>query len=245
MEQSPIDIVVTSYERSNFTQQCLEAIKKYTITPHRVIVVDNGSSLHTRQILYGLKEAGGIDSLVLLDKNYGLEPAKNFGLSIVTSDYYVDTDNDILCSLPSEGRDWLSRLLELKDKYPEYAAIACTPQVFIGADKNEMFKDSPEILERKFVGGSLRLMKTNAVQAVMGWRNKGDMVTLTRGEEHYICGKLLKRGYKVGYARDIECFHLFGEDNWGYEQGTEHYHRPQWPIPTDQMFGRAENWYTR
>lgn len=220
-------------------------LKAHTTTPHRVIIVDNGSDQETRDILWDAKEQGLIDILILLDKNYGLEPAKNIALTFVRSDVYVDSDNDILVA-PPIGVDWLGTLCGLMDKDPKLVALACPPQVFIGANKVEMFKDAPDVLEKDFVGGSMRLMRTEAVRAVGGWRsNPKDMTEANRGEEHYICGKLREKGYKVGYARDVECFHLFGEDEWGYPKGVEHYHRKQYPIPTDTRYGSPEEWFKK
>ena len=238
MEQNQVDIVMTSYYRPHFTAQCLEAIDKYTKYPHRVILIDNGSDRETTDYLWDAWEHNTINLLILLDKNYGLEPAKNKALPFVRSDLYVDTDNDIIVN--DYGSDcWLTRLVGLMNRNKGYAAISSTPQVFIGADKSEMFKDADEVVERDFVGGSMRIMRTDAVKEVEGWREEPkDMVEANRGEEHYICGKLKKEGWKVGYARDVECQHLFGSDNWGYKKETEHYHRDQWPIPTDEMYGK-------
>lgn len=239
-----IDIVVTSYFRPDFTYDCLSSIQAFTTTPHRVIVVDNGSDKETIKTLRECQEEEMIDELILLPNNLGLEPAKNIGLQIVESDFYVDSDNDILLPPPIKDVDWLARLMELMTS--EYAAIALPPQVFIGANKEEMFRGAKGILERDFVGGSMRLMRTDAVRAVGGWRSEPkDMVEANRSEEHYICGKLRKSGYKVGYAVDIECFHMFGETAWGYQESVEHYHRPQWPIPSDRVYGTPADFYKK
>lgn len=238
-----VDIVITSYHRPDFTWRCLDNIDKYTVTPHRVIVVDNGSDQGTLDVLWDAKENGLIDVLVLLDKNHGLEPAKNFGLHHVDSEFFVDTDNDILVPPPRGDRDWLSSLLSLQKSNAEYAAIACPPQVFIGANKEEVLAGD-KLSQRDFVGGSMRLMETAAVRGVGGWRDKPkDMVEANRSEELYICGKLREKGRKVGYANEIEVFHLFGtDDKWGYGDGVDHYHRDQWPLPNDNIFGTYEEW---
>jgi len=241
-QEKKIDVVITSYERWEFTKECLNKLHEHTTYPIRVIVIDNGSSPDTQTALAREKEDGRIDTLILLDKNYGLEPAKNLALNFVSSEYHVDSDNDILVAPVFGGNDWLSKLLDLYDG-GKYIAVACRPQVFIGADQEAMFKDSPPVLERDFVGGSMRLMNTQAVRDVGGWRsNPKDMNEANRGEEKYICGKLKAAGHKVGYARDVPCFHMFGEDEWGYN-GVEHYHRDQWPVPTDKMYGTKEKWY--
>lgn len=239
------DIVITSYFRPQFTWDCLSALKQYTTTPYRVILVDNGSDQETLDMLWDAKEGKLIDVLILLDKNYGLEPAKNYALSFVRSPFYVDTDNDILVP-PATDSDWLEKLYRLIETDDKLAALSCPPQVFIGAHKEEIFKDKPEIVERDIVGGSMRLMRTDAVRAVGGWRSDPkDMNEANRGEERMICGKLRAKGYKVAYARDIEVFHMFGGDGeWGYGK-VEHYHRDQWPRPTDSLFGKAEDWYRK
>lgn len=244
MQNEKIDICITSYFRSEFTAQCLEKLKKHTNTLYRVIVGDNGSDMKTRDMLWDYYEKGLIDELVLLSDNIGLEPLKNMLLHHVRSSLFTSTDNDILVPPLNEDGDWLSRLIKLMETDQELAAIALTPQIFIGADKNEMFKDSPEVLERDFVGGSMRLMRTSAVRDVGGWRSDPkDMNEANRGEEKYICGKLKEKGYKVGYARDIEAYHLFGEDEeWGYGN-VEHYHRDQWPKPKDSNFISYAEWY--
>lgn len=239
-----IDIVIISYHRIEFTLDMLSTIKAFTTTPHKIIVVDNGSDDQTVMALNEAREEGLIDELILLPKNLGLEPAKNIALKSVTSELYIDSDNDLIPMPPDKDGDWLSKLVRLMDK-KEYAAISCPPQVFIGANKAELFKDSPEIKEWDKCGGSMRIMRTALVKKVGGWRNEPkDMVEANRSEEWYICGKLKALGYKVGYARDVEVFHQFGEDQWGYPQDIDHYHRPQ-QIPTDKMYGTKEAWLNK
>jgi len=143
MRRTKIDIVLVSYHRAQFTYDCLSSIKTFTTTPHRVIVVDNGSDNETVKMLQESKEDGLIDILILLPENLGLEPAKNYGLQMVESKLYVDSDNDILLPPPDKDGDWLSKLIKLMT--PEYAAISLPPQVFIGADKKEMFKDAGDV----------------------------------------------------------------------------------------------------
>jgi len=55
---------------------------------------------------------------------------------------------------------------------------------------------------------------------------------LGRGsEEKYIGEKIRAAGYKTGFATNIRCYHLFGDDgNWGYGdlKPEEHGHTPIW-----------------
>jgi len=57
-------------------------------------------------------------------------------------------------------------------------------------------------------------------------------------------------GWLSGYARDIRAIHLWGEpelgeDNWGYEAGSDHGHRAIWPPPhTFNWHRRGVDWET-
>jgi len=163
-----------------------------------------------------------------------------------SSPYYICTDPDIIPQ--NTDPDWLAQLIDLADRHPEYAAIALRPHVMIGDNAAKMFQDSPEVRERDHVGAVLRLMRTEAVREVGGWRQ--DYVKPSRNnEEWYICGKLRKAGWKVGYARDIRAIHLFGEgddeDPWGYPLGVEHGHVERWPPVNRYNWRRLEiDWET-
>lgn len=239
-----VDILMVTYERPAFTLESLLQIKQHTDYLHRVIVVDNGSQ--NTEHLEKARRDGLIDVLILLDKNYGLEPAKMYGLPFVRSPLFVNTDNDCLPQPRVGGTDWLTKLVQLMYDSPRYAAIACPPQVFVGADRDKVLSSVGSIVEWDKAGGSLRLMRTDLVRDVEGWRSSpSDMVEANRSEEWHICGKLRSLGYKVGYAKDVECFHLFGNDGeWGYGK-VPHYHRDQWPRPTDKIYGSKEDFYAK
>lgn len=148
-----------------------------------------------------------------------------------------------------EKADWLSRLIDLAERNPDYGAVACRPHILIG-EGGGLFKDAPEIKDRGHVGAHLRIMKTDDVKAT-GW--KREKRPARNNEEKTICGKLRKRGLKIGYARDIRAIHLFGEkdegeDPWGYPESHDHKvrgHRDIWP-PVDRFAWhlRKVNWET-
>jgi GT2 family glycosyltransferase len=239
-----IDILIVSYERPEFTFETLLSIKRDTDYLHRVILVDQSRS---QQRYADWKEQGLIDVLLLLDKNHGLEPAKMYGLPLVRSPLFINSDNDCLPQPRVGGTDWLTKLVKLMYENPEYAAISCPPQVFVGANRSELFANSPEIKEWDKAGGSLRLMRTDLVRGVGGWRTEPkDPIEANRSEEWHISTKLRQLGYKVGYARDIECFHMFSDnENWGYAEDVPHYHRDIWPRPSDKLYGTKEQFYAK
>jgi len=231
---SPIDIVMTTWKREELTTLSLSVLEKNTNYPYRLILIDNGSKEDAREFY-----AQTADIYIKLDKNYGLEKAKNIGMDYVESDYFISTDNDIL--VPPEGPltdnqgDWLESLIMLKDGLPEYAAIALRPQTLVGTDDKKVFTDEDSIItEFSHIPGYMRIMDTKLTKEAGAW---GDKRPLRGHEELWISNKFKEMGYKVGWATQLRCCHLFGEDNWGYGdlKPEEHGHIPIWPMPKDNF----------
>ena len=231
-----IDITVLTFNRKRITETMLRELEARTTTPHRIVVVDNGSTDGTRDLVRKLYIEGLIDEVYPNDENWGTHWGRNRLLDLVESDLFVSTDDDIVPESPRDGSDWLEKLVELMLDRPKLAAVACRPHVMIGDSVAKMFANAPAVKKRGHVGGALRLMRTDAVREVGGWLNVKRPER--DNEEKYICGKLRRAGYWVGYARDVRCIALWGDDDegedpWGYpaEMGgpTAHGHREVWP----------------
>jgi glycosyltransferase involved in cell wall biosynthesis len=225
--QYPIDIVLITWQRPDLTFQVIEAIKQNTNRDqYRLIVVDNNSHPDMQARLYELDKSGVIDNLVLNDRNYGLEPARNIGLKKVTSELFVCADNDCLPEKRIDGKTWLERLVTLMDELPEFSAISCRTQVMIGTGNIFEYGDvsGDDVVEFPHPGGSFRIMRTEDTRKAGGWR---DTVEGRGAEERTIGGRLREQGHKVGFAVNIRCLHLFGTrgtmgtDRWGYPKDWE------------------------
>jgi len=225
-----IAIVLTTWNRWSFTEKVIHSLHMKTKHQFKLIVVDNGSE-NTKGLSL-MKEVGLIDILVLLDKNYGLEHAKHLGMNFVESELFVSTDNDVLAS---EG--WLTKLVKLMEKYPDYGAITCRPQVLVGT--GNIFTDG-EITEFDHVPGYLRIMRTQAVRDTGAWND--DRTPLRGNEEYWISKRLNDNGWKTGWANNVRCFHMFGEDeDWGYTgmKPEQHGHN-ETSLPKDSQFDLSE-----
>ena len=225
-----IDICITTWGREWMTELCLLALRENTKTPFRIILIDNGSSKHT-QTSY----LHSTDIYVKLDKNYGLERAKHIGMQFVESELFVSMDNDIM--VYKYEPDWLSQLIDLMARYPDYGAIAPRPQLLVGTGM-AMFETDNELVDFPHVPGYARIMRTQWVNEVGAWKDERPL----RGhEEMWIGQKFAERGIKMAWANKIRCWHLFGKedtDEWGYPKGTkpeEHGHNPVWPIPKNDI----------
>lgn len=222
-KNSGIDLVTVTYFREELTKKCLQRLFDCTKTPYRLTVVDNGSEDGTRDLLIEYYQGGMIENLILLDRNYGLEHARNTALRHIHSEYCVFFDNDLLC--PDLEPDWLSQELALIKKYPEFGCLALRPQVIVGVNEAEIFKDGKEVAENNHVGATFMMFRTDLLKEVK-WNDD-----FTNRVADWRMGDLLKaKGLKMGWTRDIYCQHTWGK-NWSYPENVEHFHRPIFPPP--------------
>lgn len=227
-----IDICLLSCNRRRIAETVIREIKRRTTTPHRLLVLDDGSRDGTAETLAELEEEGLIDGLLLSPGNLGVHAGHNRLLECVTSPLYVSTDCDLVPHAPAHGADWLARLLRLMERRPEYGALACLPHALVGDSLARWRSGSSPVVERPWCGAALRLMRAEAVRAVGGWRTGAPPGR--NDEERWVCGGLRRAGWLTGYARNVRCIHLWGEptlgeDEWGYPPGFEHGHRPVCP----------------
>lgn len=247
--QTMTDIAMLTNNRARITRIAITELVRRTTTAHNLIVLDNGSTDGTADLLHELAHEDMVHIGCWSDENNGVHWGHNELLDEVKSQpYYISTDNDIIPQSPVDGVDWLAKLIALADAHPEYAAIACRSHAFIG-DSQKMFEGAGEIVERGHVGAHLRIMRTEAVRETGGW--KREKRPSRNNEERWICGRLRKAGWKIGFARDIRCIHLWGnpdlgEDEWGYTAGTYHEgHNPVWPPPSRFNWDRQNiDWET-
>lgn len=209
----PVDIFLTTFQRQEFTKECVQYLYERTTTPFRLFIIDNGGNEWAR-------EDPRVFLYVGLGSNIGIHGAWNIALSLAESRYFVTSDPDLL--VPALDPDWLSQLVGLMDSRPDYAAISLCPHVFIGAAPLD--PDDPEdVKERNMAGAVFRIMRTDVVRAVGGWEHK--IEEGRNHEERFVCSRLQEAGYKVGITPRLRAYHLFGRSNWGY---------PDWFTPERQ-----------
>jgi GT2 family glycosyltransferase len=207
-------------------------------------VLDNGSDKKTKKMLNEMHEQGLIPTFIDMAENTGLEYAREYLRQHHThGEYFVDIDNDCLPQSiqQSTGIDWLELLKDLMDNYENYGAISCRTQVMIGT--GNIFEDeSKPITDFPHPGGSLRIMRTKAVEEVGGWNRE----SYGRGaEERFIGGKLNDAGYKTGFSTHVKTLHLFGlknTDNWGYDKKLKPQDTGHSPDVWHPIFGSGDDY---
>jgi|SRR5690554_2511120 len=112
-----VSVVVPSYNHSAYISDCLQSIFEQDYPNKQIIVIDDGSSDGSPEILGELQDKLGFE--LVLQSNHGLLPTLNKALSIAKGEFFVPFASD---DVMIPGR--LSRQVAHLQKHPEVAICA-------------------------------------------------------------------------------------------------------------------------
>ncbi len=107
-------VIVPTYNRQDLLRQCLTALLAQDYPDYEIIVVDDGSTDHTREMI----AAEFPRVRYVYQANRGPAAARNRGIAIATSDTIAFTDDD--CVAP---HDWLARLADGFARFPQVVGV--------------------------------------------------------------------------------------------------------------------------
>ena len=99
----PVSVIIPTYNRALLLQRAIASVCKQTLACGEIIVVDDGSTDHTRELLNTLKKTSRIPLITIHTPNQGVAAARNIGIK--TSQY------DIISFLDSDDH-WNRKKLE-------------------------------------------------------------------------------------------------------------------------------------
>lgn len=195
-----VSVIIPTYNRSFIIRQSVDSVLQQTYKDYELIVVDDGSTDNTCEILkpygdkihYEFKENGGISS------------ARNRGLEIAQGEYIAFLDSDDFWR-PEK----LQRQIECFNSHPEYGLVAtrCLTNTVdrnfntISIDKRRrpgksgwIYKD---LFYRNFIRTSSVVIKHECFHKVGAFDE-----SLPRCEEIDMCLRISKN-YQVGFINDI------------------------------------------
>jgi len=119
-----VTLVVLSFNKRAYTEQCLGSLITSTYRPIEVIVVDQGSNDGSREAIEALgptlADAGIELRPVLNAENVGAPAGRNQGMDLARGEFIGFLDNDI--AVKSAG--WLEALTQFLDAHPKVGVIS-------------------------------------------------------------------------------------------------------------------------
>lgn len=140
-----VSVVIPTYNNARFLQDCLNSILTQTYRDFEIIVVDDGSTDNTRDVLSEFNK----HIRYFYQENKGLAVARNVGMDLARGIYitYLDSDDMFL----PENLFLKTRIL---DNYPEIGGVFSDFCIFneYGVSKNKATEDFFPVFKRKKVG---------------------------------------------------------------------------------------------
>ena len=133
-------VVIPTYNRSEFIVNCLQSVLKQSFTDFEIIVIDDGSTDNTKELIEKLTEKEQrIRYFFISNSERGF--ARNFGWKKATGKYivFLDSDDQFLAS-------HLSHLHQLTEEFPNINLFA-TKNDFI--DGEVVFRSAMHKLEKR------------------------------------------------------------------------------------------------
>ena len=206
----PITILVAAYNEEDGIHDTLISLQLQDYpAPMKILVLDDGSSDHTAQIVKQLSSEIADLQLVSFENNRGKSHALNIGLEQTTTNLLITVDGD--CYVKRDGvRNLVERFLS---DPPNTAAVA--GEMLIRNSRQNWITKAQEWdyflgiaatkrIQSLFQGtlvaqGAFSLYDRRIIESIGGWSH-------TVGEDIVLTWKLLDAGYRVGHAEDACAF---------------------------------------
>jgi GT2 family glycosyltransferase len=201
MKKEFVNIGILSFNRLNYTKQCIEAIHqtkgKY---PFKITVIDQGSTDGSAEYLKSLKESNLIDNLCLNPKNVGVAKGANAAWTKEpNAKYFLKLDNDMV----AQKVGWLDDMVLFLQKYPKFGTIGYNvepvsyPINFSDNDINMRVKGGN-------IGGACVLI-SDYIENLIGYFNENSYQTYGEEDADYYI-RLAVRGKHNAYMEDEDAF---------------------------------------
>ncbi len=95
MKEKLISVIVPAYNVENYIRRCLDSLVSQTYENLEIIVVNDGSTDRTGEIIEEYTERYPDKVMLYTRENQGQAEARNFGISKASGDYigFVDSDD--------------------------------------------------------------------------------------------------------------------------------------------------------
>lgn len=111
---SLVSVIIPTYQHAGTIAACLDSVLAQTYTPIEIIVVDDGSTDGTQEVLAPYHDR----VTIIVQDNRGANPARNRGFAEATGEFVIFCDADVIME-----PEMVARMVQMLQEHPE-ASIA-------------------------------------------------------------------------------------------------------------------------
>ncbi len=156
-----VSVIIPVFNGASFIAEAVQSIRSQTVQDVEIIVVDDGSTDSTPEILKKLEYSAGIHRVS--QEHQGSSIARNTGISHARGEFIAFLDCDDVW-LPEK----LARQLDYFDTHPD-VGLVYTDVELVGEDgmayERVSCRDSPEPMARAFAGGHGPIMSSSLIRS--------------------------------------------------------------------------------
>lgn len=240
--EEPVDLVIINYNTLDYLKDCLNSIAQHTSSPHKVIIVDNGSIDGSLEYLRKIKDV----TLIENEQNGGYARACNQGIAAGKNEYVVILNSDIKVT-----KGWLQPLIDTLKSNPDIGVVGpkminelkqivgagvtkldafCGPRGWMAPDREGLFDVQEDCYS---VGGACYMIRRKALTRVGAF----DENYFFYFEETDLSLRMLEKGYRVVYCPKSKIVH--------YHEGSLDKNNVQERSQRNFFFEESQKRFTR
>ena len=205
-----ISIIIVNYNTAHFLKTCLDSILNQKNADYEIIVVDNGSTDNSFEIL---KDYENRITLIKNNENLGFGKANNIGAKIAKGDFLFLLNQDTEFTSDYD----LKKITDFVKANKHYGLVST---------KITEMKTKRETKPREtYPGEKIILHPLRGMPGTIAWVLGAVMILpkevyakihgfdedfFLYGEDIDICLRVRKAGYKIGYLPEVEILHFGG-----------------------------------
>lgn len=118
-------VVIPVYNKSKTIIRCLDSVSNQTFSPSEIIIVNDGSSDNSLDLIkYWINHNNNISCKLISHKNQGVANSRNEGVDVSHNNYVALLDADDYWD-----KDFLFNMKKVIDMYPDIALATCKHEI--------------------------------------------------------------------------------------------------------------------
>jgi GT2 family glycosyltransferase len=201
MRKEFVNIGILSFNRLNYTRQCIEAIHTTKGSyPFKITVIEQGSTDGSAEYLKDLKSKNLIDNLCLNPKNVGVARGANAAWTREPdAKYFLKLDNDMV----AKKVGWLDDMIGVYSIMPKFGTLGYNVEPVSYPVNVDMGKYKLR-LKSANIGGACLLIP-EYVESVIGYFDENSFGLYGEEDASYAI-RLSMRGLRNAYMEDENAF---------------------------------------